>query len=105
MGLKSAFLVTSKLKTGSSEAIRKWGGTEIFNLKIFSTELCCHCSMKVRMGTCSFLFRVEKKWLHTCPLCPPSSEAPRSYVFKLAVVNIVAWKAPRKVDLTIVKEL
>jgi len=36
----------SESNAGASEASRKWVGTKIFNLRIFQTELCCHCGMK-----------------------------------------------------------
>ena len=45
------FLSHMPIDSGALEASRKWVGTKIFSLRIFQTELCCHCGMKKWVGT------------------------------------------------------
>ena len=62
--------------TGASEASRKWVGTKIFNLRIFQTELCCHCGMKKWVGTWPISFRFQQKVGGHVPTMPTQLRRP-----------------------------
>ena len=80
---------------GASEASRKWVGTKIFNLRIFQTELCCHCGMKKWVGTWPISFRFQQKVGGHVPTVPTQLGRPykcQNLAWKKCAKSGLSWQ-------------